>query len=357
VQAIAGAAGLSIGLETKRFNAGTASSVSSPNGEPNMKIKSPKGLLALWTAFLAAGTWILPTAALTVGAVHSADAAPVASTDSPRLIYLDDVLVQPDERAGGNAIQQICDRLGVPVAANDGAGLVAEGSLSRGLDFTVMSGEADTGFRLQFQLDSRLVLHSRDAALEGGRKVSVRTMLFSGSAAHGSRRIGVLGLAIITSVAALPNNPARSATIVLPLGETWHAGLASAFVRQTEALLREASSGDSADGSQDSGGGGIECHPACQCQCGREFDACKRIAMGAFWVCVGAAVVLADAIILGACLIGCAAANVAFAPCFFGCARIVAGAALAKIKECFAACGAMFLACELGLSGCIRTCP
>ncbi len=26
-----------------------------------MKIKSPKGLLALWTAFLAAGTWILPT--------------------------------------------------------------------------------------------------------------------------------------------------------------------------------------------------------------------------------------------------------------------------------------------------------
>ena len=87
MQAIAGAAGLSIGLETKRFNAGTASSVLSPNGEPNMKIKSPKGLLALWTAFLAAGTWILPTTSL----LDRADARLVQVTDdsvSPGVVAL-----------------------------------------------------------------------------------------------------------------------------------------------------------------------------------------------------------------------------------------------------------------------------
>jgi len=40
-----------------------------------MKIKSPKGLLALWSAFLAAGTWMLPAGALLVQPV-SANAAP-----------------------------------------------------------------------------------------------------------------------------------------------------------------------------------------------------------------------------------------------------------------------------------------
>ena len=32
-----------------------------------MKIKSPIGFLALWSAFLAAGTWILPLGALAIG--------------------------------------------------------------------------------------------------------------------------------------------------------------------------------------------------------------------------------------------------------------------------------------------------
>ncbi len=52
-----------------------------------MKIKSTRGLLALWASFLAAGTWILPTAAL----LNRAEARPVQVTEeavSPEVVAL-----------------------------------------------------------------------------------------------------------------------------------------------------------------------------------------------------------------------------------------------------------------------------
>lgn len=46
-----------------------------------MKIKSPKGFLALWSAFLAIGTWMLP-AGLLLARPSPAFAAPLC-TDTP----------------------------------------------------------------------------------------------------------------------------------------------------------------------------------------------------------------------------------------------------------------------------------
>jgi hypothetical protein len=321
-----------------------------------MKIKSPIGFLALWSAFLAAGTWSLPARALVPEVASAATTAVVGSVESPKLIHLDDVLVPNDGGLPGGPDQQVCLRLGIPVATDQDAGFVAEGSLSRGLEFVVMSGESDSGFRVQLQLDSRLVLQTVHTMTSESRNVTVRTMLFSGLASHADKNMGILGLAISTSVSATASEAARSATIVFPLGETYHAGLASAFVRQTEALMRESDATGATNDDQDSDGGGIHCTPACQCECGAGYDACKRIAIGAFWVCLGLTVTAAHAILLGTCLIGCAAASVAFLPCFYGCAKIVAAGAFTKIKDCFIGAGVALTLCELGLSDCLNRC-
>lgn len=321
-----------------------------------MKIKSPVGFMALWSAFLAAGTWMLPMAVLPMGMAHAATAALSENHETSKLIQLEDVLVSADEDLPGGPTQQICLRLGIPVDNQQDAGFVAEGSLRRGLEFAIISGESDSGFRVQVQVDSRLVLQNIHATTQDGRGVMVKTTLFSGTASHGSTRIGVLGLAISTTVSATPGEADRSATIVVPFGETYHAGLASAFVRQTEALMRDSDPTGVGDGDDSVGGGGITCIPACQCQCGVDNDVCERIAKGAFWVCVGLTVTTAHCIILGTCLIGCAAASVAFLPCFFGCAKIVAKHAITQIRHCLVGASAAFALCDLGLSDCLNGC-
>ncbi|MFN9076031.1 MAG: hypothetical protein ACK5WX_01250, partial [bacterium] len=47
-----------------------------------MKIKSPIGFLALWSAFLAVGTWILPMGTLLIGSARTAQAAPISDADA-----------------------------------------------------------------------------------------------------------------------------------------------------------------------------------------------------------------------------------------------------------------------------------
>jgi hypothetical protein len=47
-----------------------------------MKIKSPIGFLALWSAFLAVGTWILPMGTLFIGSARTAQAAPISDADA-----------------------------------------------------------------------------------------------------------------------------------------------------------------------------------------------------------------------------------------------------------------------------------
>lgn len=320
------------------------------------KINSVRRAFGLWCAFLAVGTWILPTGTLLLETANAAAAATVGSMESPKLIQLEDVLVPADDGLPGSPSHQVCLRLGIPVATEQDVGFVAEGILSRGLEFAVMSGESDSDFRVQLQLDSRLVLQTVHTTTSEGRSVTVRTMLFSGIASDSDTRMGILGLAISTSVSATVSDAERSATIVLPLGETYHAGIASAFVRQTEALMRESDATGAGNDDQNSDGGGIFCAPACQCECGEDYDVCKRIANGAFWVCLGLTVTAAHAIIMGTCLIGCAAASVAFLPCFYGCAKIVAAGALAKIKDCLIGAGVALTLCELGLSDCLNRC-
>ena len=321
-----------------------------------MKIKSPIGFLVLWSAFLAVGTWILPTRAFAHPTAHVTTSMKVGPPDSPKLIYLEDVLLSGDDDLHGDPVHQICLRLGIPLAKEESIGFVGQGGLSRGLEFAVMSGEADSGFHIGLQLDARLELQTIRTTTQEGRSVVVRMMLFSGVVSHADMRLGVLGLALSTSVSASVSDPSHSATIMLPLGETSHAGIASAFVRQTETLLQNAGATNSWDDDQNAADGGIECMPECQCQCGIRADVCRRIAVRAFWVCIGLTLTTAHAILLGTCLIGCAATSAAFLPCFYGCARLVAAAALQKMKHCVVGSGAAFLACDLGLSDCLNGC-
>lgn len=81
-QAMACVAGLSTGIERNRFMADTAYSALSPKGELKMKIKSPKGLLALWASFLAAGGWILPIGTVLARPLPCV-AAPLGATTPP----------------------------------------------------------------------------------------------------------------------------------------------------------------------------------------------------------------------------------------------------------------------------------
>jgi hypothetical protein len=62
--------------------ADTASSALSPKGELKMKIKSPKGSIALWASFLAAGGWILPIGTVLARPLPCV-ATPVSATTPP----------------------------------------------------------------------------------------------------------------------------------------------------------------------------------------------------------------------------------------------------------------------------------
>jgi hypothetical protein len=66
-------------IETARIHGRVATR--SSKGEFDMKIKSPKGFLALWSAFLAAGTWMVPAGAL-VATPSPVVAAPLSAVTS-----------------------------------------------------------------------------------------------------------------------------------------------------------------------------------------------------------------------------------------------------------------------------------
>lgn len=317
-----------------------------------MKIKSARGLLALWSAFLAAGTWMLPMSTLFVpssGGAHAL-AAVNDSGESSKLISLSDVLVDDlvGDQISDAASRGVLDRLGVPVAVDQPFGLISTGRLGKGLDFNVMFGSAESGFSVGLQVDSMTQLHRVDASATSisgaARPVTATALLFSGSFVRAGKRVGALGLASVISLPATQTEPERSVTQVLPLGEVWHLGLASAFVNQTAGMIQ--GSGD-ASGNDAPGGGGIACMPECYCACSRATEWCNRAAILAFLACVANAMTWTSVAAVGTCLACCAFATVGFLPCVWGCVELFGSALFVAVKACLMTLTGALLTCQV----------
>lgn len=146
-----------------------------------MKIKSPIGFLALWSAFLAVGTWILPMGTLLFGGTRSAQAAPINEADAEPYLTAQAAsfigMVQAGELdpapysvtsvdldADGNADPILV----MPSRADGGGGrLIAArgGSSSTLIDASQSLGEIGFGFRI--------------AVVEGVEAGGVKTLLVS----------------------------------------------------------------------------------------------------------------------------------------------------------------------------------
>lgn len=309
-----------------------------------MKIKSPIGFLALWSAFLAAGTWALPPSALLL-TPRSVEASYPSDDSNPSEFWVGTEIAHAWLEATGRAYNPQSELI-----------LVAAGSPDAPVRLTVQAVNGDTVSEVDnsavdwlplgsLELNALVVSDSDgDPTFQSGESatIAVTPRLVVGStvvADRAPRHFLGLSLAIgVTQSGPSETSELGHATVMLPMFSFASADLAVAALGRAEAAISGSGSGGS------SGGSGIHCvnpdwigHNGVQCCDWKErwdddLAGCRSQFWNDFWHCFlisGASVLVAVA--------GCLASKCKWMPplppqirvsCTTGCIAIVGGLGL-----------------------------
>ncbi len=353
LQAMACIAGLSTGIERKRFMADTASSAVSTKGELKMKVKSPKRLFALWSGILAAGTWILPPGAF-MTAPALAVAAPFRSetlqpTGPGAWVWREGANIAKAMQDLSTAVSGQAAPAGamlslIEVEGEQRLGLVSSDSDGDTAHWTSQLGRTATE-PMTAQASSQLIEGEGGAVGVATQSVTIQPILIELTSLPSSPSLLGVQVSIDLSVhqaGAIASEAQFNSIIPLEFGYDFESELEP--LHALAAAIGGTATDDNNPSIHPVGGAGlisIDCtqHPdgagwnGCYCQCWREWKASRENFDEGLWIAIKACGLLVAATVLGCgavCLLSIPTGGGASAACVW-CLKVLGGEAVACV--------------------------